>query len=110
MAVGYDRVWMKLARVLKSLLVGVALAGLQWALIFADYSWPDWLVSEPYRAAATFLAMPGMIIAMAAGGNVHAFSTAVVFAANVIFYALITYGLMSLLNKRRLTVHTPTPM
>jgi len=74
MVVGYDRVWMKPLRAVASLLVGVAFAGLQWALIFAEHSSANSFAIEPYRAAATLFAMPGMITAMAAAGNVHAFS------------------------------------
>jgi hypothetical protein len=101
---------MKLVRLAASLLVGVAFAGLQWALIFKEHSPVNRFDIVPYRAAATLFAMPGMFTAMAAGGNVHSYSSAVVVAANVIFYALITYGLMSLWDKCRFAVHTRNRM
>ena len=91
---------MRLKRALRSLFVGIALAGLQLVLLlYARPLDPQWFISGAYRASL-FLAMPGMIVAvLAPGGNFHLFSPYIAVVANLIFYSLVAYLFMSLWAK-----------
>jgi len=75
------------------LLAGAAITSLPWLINKLD---------NDALLPINFLLAPGGIVAVIfGGGNIHAFSLKVLFAANVIIYAALVYMILSMRQKRR---------
>jgi hypothetical protein len=58
-------------------------------------------IPEAVGTFASYLAFPGFIAGMFLGGNVHTLQLVSVGAMNAVFYGLIAYGVLRLLERRR---------
>jgi hypothetical protein len=88
-----DRNWSStIKRVVSGFLVGAVVTSMPWLVHKLDDAalWPN------------FLLIPGVIVAVIfGGGNIHAFSLKVLFAANVIIYAALVYMILSVWKGRK---------
>jgi hypothetical protein len=97
---------MQIIRLITSMLVGVAVAFLTWAVVGNDFP-PHLKVSEFLGWAFSVLLLPGMIAGIIISGNVHIASPWVMTLCNFLFYFAVTYFLIGILVKRRTKGHVP---
>jgi len=88
-------------RVTVSLLVGGGAAVVEWMFVFNFVPLGPGALGDALRLAVTILAAPGLIAAVAVAANAHTYSPAVVIGASLAFYALLTYGILAIRERRR---------